>query len=263
MILIRFMVLVGALLGVSHAFAKTIYYGTEAEAVTVSFGTKTLVRFDQPVKTISQASRFNVTPADSNNPDYRLISIEPRTRRSQGSLTFLLANNEVVNLKIKTSTKKSLEGVNSFFDFVAKKSRLSPETMGASGNNISELELMKAMIRSDRVVGYKTNSQNRRIRTGIQGLKARLVKYYSSNKFNGYIFKVQNTSDHQKFAIDLKSLSLGKPNSALLSQTDEKILFPKGQGPSATYLRIVAKASSVYRTITLPVAPIKKRQCEQ
>lgn len=244
----------------STAFGKTIYYGTEAESITVVYGSTALIRFDQQVKTISQASRFNIGPADAKSPDYSLISVEPRFRRGQDHLTFLLANDAVVNLKIRTTTRKNPENDTAFFDFIAKKSRLDPEMISESGSNVSELELMKAIIRSDRVVGYKARDLVKMVHTGMKGLKAKLVKYYSGSKFNGYVFKIENTCDEQTFAIDLKSLSLGRPNAALLSQTDEKILNPKGKGPSVTYLRIVAKPTSIYRTITLPVAPIKTKQ---
>ena len=44
--------LVITLLGASSAFAKTIYFGSAPEIVPVAYGTATILRFEEPVKTI-------------------------------------------------------------------------------------------------------------------------------------------------------------------------------------------------------------------
>ena len=85
------------------------------------------------------------------------------------------------------------------------------------------------------------------------------MKVYSGPKYNGYIFKIVNNSSSKSFAIDLKSLTLGRPNVALLSQVDDSILKPADGKESATFLRIVAKPTSVYYSLTLPVAPIVEK----
>ena len=119
-----------------------------------------------------------------------------------------------------------------------------------------DLELMKAMVRWDRVVGYKVRNLQRTVNTGVKDLSAKLVRIYTGPKYNGYVFKIRNRSK-KSYAIDLKSLTLGTPNVALLSQVDKSVIQPKKE--NATMLRIIAKPTSVYYNISLPIAPIEIR----
>ena len=72
-------------------------------------------------------------------------------------------------------------------------------------------------------------------------------------KFNGYVFKLINISETKSYVVDLCYLIFGKPNQALLSQTDKKDLKPQ----EATFFRIVAKPSSVYYNVNVPFGEIK------
>ncbi|MFK7824480.1 MAG: hypothetical protein AB8G05_09995 [Oligoflexales bacterium] len=248
-----------AMLLCSSVQAKTIYYGSERENISISYGVSTLLRFDEEVKTITQASKFEIKPADPNKPDYRILSIKPRSKKARSNVTFILANDVVVNAKLNTVVSKLHETTNTFYDLKAKSLRIDPIARSSRGGSVSEVELMKAMIRVDRVIGYKARTLSQTVRTGIDGITARLVKVYTGPKFHGYIFKVTNNSKDKTYALDVKSLTLGRPNVALLSQSDSNILYPKQkQEPqlNSTLLRIVAKPTSVYYSISLPVAPI-------
>jgi hypothetical protein len=248
-----------ALLFSSSAQSKTIFYGSERENISLSYGVSTLLRFDEEVKTITQASKFDIKPADPNKPNYRVLSVKPRSKKASSNVTFILANDVVVNVKLNAVVSKLHETTNTFYDLKAKSLRIDPIARSSRGSDVSEVELMKAMIRVDRVVGYKVRSLSQKVRTGIDGISARLVKVYSGPKFHGYIFKVTNSSKDKTYALDVKSLTLGRPNVALLSQTDSNILYPAlkdGTTQNSTLLRIVAKPTSVYYSISLPVAPI-------
>ncbi len=59
-----------------NTFAKDIYYGTGPELVNIS--KETIFRFHKQVRTISQAHRFEIKPADPDDPDYSVLSIRPR-----------------------------------------------------------------------------------------------------------------------------------------------------------------------------------------
>ncbi|MBI2603755.1 MAG: hypothetical protein HYW48_11950 [Deltaproteobacteria bacterium] len=244
------------------ALAKMIYYGSETETLTIAYGAATLLRFDEEVKTISQASKFIIEPADQNDPNYRLLSIKARVPEGKDSVSFILANDTVVNLQVVTVPSHVPEKKDSFYDLKAKELSIDPAKDSVQGSDVSELELMKAMIRSDKIIGYEAKAIIRSVDTGVEGITAKLVKVYTGPKFNGYIFKVSNVSSSMSYAVDLKSLTLGRPNTALLSQVDTKILAPHGSEggrDSSTFLRIVAKSSSVYYTVTLPVAPIQQK----
>lgn len=238
--------------------AKTLYYGSERENVSLSHGVATLLRFDEEVKTITQATNFRIQPANSENPDYKVLSVQPLSKSAKNNVSFILANDVVIHAKLTTVRSKLHESTNTFYDFRAKSMQIEPGSRSTSGSNVSEVELMKAMIRADKVVGYKIRSMSQRVRTGIDGITAKLLRVYSGPKYHGYIFRVSNVSKKQSFALDVKSLTLGRPNVALLSQADANILYPD-EGKNVTILRIVAKPTSVYYAVTLPVAPIQEK----
>lgn len=254
----RFVIVLAALWLSTLAYSKTIYYGSERETVSLSYGTATILRFDEEVKTITQATKFEIEPADAQNPDFRVLTVKPRFRKAKSAVTLILANDVVVNLSLETVHSKLHETTNTFYDFQAKRLRIDPVTKTSPGGEITKVELMKAMIRGDEVVGYKLRSLSQEVRTGIEGISARLVRVYSGPKFHGYIFKISNQSDDKTYALDVKSLTLGRPNVALLTQADSNILVPKSDD-SQTLLRIVAKPTSVYYNVNLPVAPIVKK----
>ena len=237
--------------------AREIYYGTETEPITVVYGGPTLFRFTEQVKTISRASRFSISPSDKANPDYSILSVTPRFTKGSDRVTFLLANGAVVSTKIHIISKAIPEKTDSFYDFVPKKTLIeSPNINGAS---VTDLELMKAMIQWQEVIGYKVRSIVFPITTGNLYLSARLVRIYTGSKYNGYVFKVKNRSRKKSYTLDVRKLSLGFPNQALLSQVDRKVLKPKVKGSkeNVTFLRVVAKPSSIYYNVNLPIGPIQ------
>jgi hypothetical protein len=240
----------------SLAQAKIVYYGSETESLPLVYGSSTIIRFTEDVKTISQASKFIIEPSDATDPNYKTLTIKPRYPDSMDKVTFILSDDSVVSLKIMTVAKAIPEKTDNFFDLRPKEQKIDPES--AKGADITELELMKAMIRTDNLVGYNAQDYVRAVRSGIDGISAQLVKVYTGPKFNGYIFQIVNNSSGTTYVIDLKSLTLGSPNQALLSQVDERVLQPKGteKSSSTTYLRIVAKPTSVYSSVALPIAPI-------
>jgi hypothetical protein len=52
---------------------------------------------------------------------------------------------------------------------------------------------------------------------------------------------------------------LGDPNVALLSTSDLDIIEPEATGNHKTYLRIVAKPTSIYNELKLPIQVAEKR----
>lgn len=240
----------------SNAHARDIYYGKSVETITLRYGSSTLFRFNEDVKTISQASKFKITPADPKDPNYKTLSITPRFLKGSANVSFILTNGEIVNTKLITVSPKSPENVDSFYDFLPKKSLI--ENNKNHGSNISDIELMKSMIRWDKVVGYKMRDLVRTLTTGNRTLSIKLVRLYTGPKFNGYIFKVRNLSRKKKFKIDLTKLSLGSPNQAILSQVDKKLLGTVKSKKNTTFLRIVARPTSQYKNMNLPFKTTSK-----
>jgi len=60
------------------ALARSIYFGSSVELVPISYGSPTILRFEEPVKTISNTTDFVIKPVNEDAPDYALLSVEPR-----------------------------------------------------------------------------------------------------------------------------------------------------------------------------------------
>ena len=236
--------------------ANVLYYGSECETIRLTQGLSTIVRFDEEVKTISQAADFLIVPANPEDPDYRVLSISPRTDKAASEVSFILANDVVVNTKLITVAAGLPDKTSTFYDLKPKSLKIDPISQVGEGSNITEIELMKAMIRSDKVIGYIAQAMRQEVRTGVEEVSARLIEVYTGPKFHGYVFKVSNNSKDKNFALDVKSLTMGRPNVAILTQADDSILEHGPGKPTSTLLRIVAKPSAVYYSVTLPVAPI-------
>ena len=54
------------------AAAKPIYFGGATETVPIAYGGQTILRFEEAVKTISNAGDFIIKPVNEETPDYAL-----------------------------------------------------------------------------------------------------------------------------------------------------------------------------------------------
>ena len=243
------------------SFARIVYVGDSIETITMSYGGATIIRFPTAVKTISQASRFVIGPADDQQPNYALLSVMPRFSSGEDKVTFLMGDGSVINTKLVVVPKAIPEKTDSFYDLRRKDSLIEkPEANDQTGEKVSELELMKAMIRGDQVTGYQVKKLVRTIETKVDGVNCELVRVYTGAKFNGYVFKISNHAKDKDFIIDVTKLTLGSPNTAILSQIDEEKVTASENEDAPVFLRIVAKPASVYYNLNLPVAIVKKEK---
>lgn len=232
------------LLLVNRAQAKTVAYGSTSEQVRIVYGTPTVFRFEKAVQTITGAGRLQVEP--TNKGDYTSLSVTPRFTNGSHDVTFFLVDRSVIRAKILVSPKDP--AADSFYEF---KSRESIE----SGPGISEVELLKAMYRDDSVSGYKVNRLSQGFPSKFANAQVELVRIYQGNPFNGYVFKVRNTSWRKNLEIDVRHVTVGNPNLAILSQSDESVLTPKGKGISETFVRVVAKNTASSRDVVIAMEP--------
>lgn len=240
--------------------AKVIYFGSETETVTLVYGNQTLFRFGGEVRTVSQASRFDISPANSDQPSYSLLSIKPRFSTGSSEVVFILADGTTIKTKLVTVSNAIPEKTDSIYDFKSKDSLVNEADGGKSGSSLSELALMKAMIRGDQVTGYEVKNISRSISPGFKGIETRLIRLYTGNQYNGYIFELTNVTKAQRLLVTIQNLMLGDPNVAILSMIDQPVLESKGSEQSKTYLRIVSKPSSLYNQLILPVQVVEKRE---
>lgn len=238
-----FILLVGLI--VNRAEAKTVVYGSTAEQVRIIYGTPTVFRFEKAVQTVTGAGRLQVEPTSKG--DYSSLSITPRFTNGVHDVTFFLVDKSVVRVKILVNPKDP--AADSFYDF---KSRDSVEA-GIDGNApaLTEIELLKAMYRDDSVSGYKVIRMSQGFPSKNGSAQVELVRIYQGKPFNGYVFKVRNTSWKKNLEIDVRHITVGNPSLAILSQSDESTLFPKGKGVNETLVRVVAKNTASSRDVIL------------
>lgn len=240
-------------------FARIVYVGDQVETLTLSYGGPTIVRFPTTVKTISQASRFVIGPADEEQPNYALLSVIPRFSQAEDKVTFIMSDGSIINTKLVVVPKTAPEKTDSFYDLKRKDSLIEKAEAGdQTGERVSELELMKAMVRGDHVAGYQVKKLVRTVDTKVSGVNCQLVRVYTGAKFNGYVFKITSDAEDKDFVIDVTKLTLGSPNTAILSQIDEQKISSSKENDKPVFLRIVAKPASVYYNVNLPVAVVKK-----
>ncbi len=230
------------------ANAKTVVYGTTSEQIRIKYGMPTIFRFQNAVQTITGASRLQVEPANKADPSYKVLSVTPRFTNGTNEVTFFLTDNSVVRTKILVSPNDP--AADTFYDFKSRESA-NTEYDPTNAPTITEIELLKAMYRDDNVSGYTVHRMSQYFPSKQGSANVELVRIYKGSPFNGYVFKVKNASWRKNLEIDVRHITVGSPNLAILSQTDEKTLFPKGKGPTETYVRVVAKNTASSRDVVL------------
>lgn len=225
---------------VQQANAKTIVYGTSTETVRIKYGESTIFRFQKAVQTITGAGRLQIKPANKVNPSYEELEVVPRFTNGTHEVMFFLTDKSVVRVKVFVSPNDP--AAESLYDF---KSRESAE-LGEAENapSINDVELLKAMVRDDSVSGYKVHRVSQSFPSKNSNSRVELIRIYRGSPFNGYVFKITNTSWSKNLNVDVRHISVGDPNQAVLSQSDEDLLTPKGKGTHETIVRIVAKSTA-------------------
>lgn len=239
------------LLTAEMAAAKTIYFGGGAETVPIAYGSQTILRFEEPVKTISNAGDFIIKPVNEETPDYALISVEARMLSGRADTVFILAGGEVAKLRFSVVPHQAGLKLDSIYDIKSQRSLV--ESRAEAAPYVGRLELMTAMIRGDQVTGYNITSPTIDLSTGSESTKVSLVKVYSGDEFKGYVYEISNTSRKKTFDLDVRKLQFGRPNQAILAYSDLDVLEKAGSGNSKTRLIVVAKPTAFFRDAVLPL----------
>lgn len=237
--------------------ARTIYFGTQTETIPLIYGGPTILRFPSEVRTISQAQKFQIEPANAEQPNYALLSVQPRFMTGSSDVAFILNDGTIIKTRLTVISKAIPEKTDSIYDFKSKENLLQKEDSNQPGASLPEFELMKAVIRDDAVAGYEVKSLTRTLTPGFKGVTIKLVRIYTGNQFNGYVFEITNITKDQKLFINVQNLILGDPNLALLSMVDQTVIEP-GSSKNKTYLRIIAKSTSIYNELKLPIQVVSK-----
>lgn len=240
-----------------RALARTVYFGSEAEIIATPFGRGTLLRFPKPVQTVTDARQFKIGPLDSESPDYSVLEVRPIFAKGQSTVSFVLSDGEIVRVQLKIVPSSSAS--DSVIELQPKAELLKKDLNQNAGVPVSDLDLMKAMLRGHSVSGFKKREVGRSVSTGLNGISARLEKMWTGRgEYQGFQFVLTNMTNHQAYEIDLSKLRLGSPNQAVLSQVDHIKLFGKNKkGPKSARLRIVSKKGGGSSEVVLPVAWVK------
>lgn len=252
--------------GATHsANAREILYAKARETIPVAFGTETLFRFPMEVKTITEASRFEIRPANSEEPDYSVLAIKPRFSEGSADVTFLLSDGTPIRTQLVVATRSNIKR-DSIYDFKAK------VDLGDTNPNlkdhpdpmvISELDLMRAMIRGDHVAGFNTENYSKPISLGSPSLTAELRRIYRGHDINGYVYLLKTGLKESGFEITLDALAIGQPNLAILAQVDRTFIGGKLPEEREAYLRVVARPGASSQRIILPVALKSEKDSRQ
>lgn len=231
-----------------EAMAKAVFYGTTAEQVKIRHGSSTIFRFPKSVQTITGAGRLSIKPANDADPSYMVLAVTPRFTNGVNEVAFFLADGSVVKTKIVVTPNDP--AADSFYEFKPRDG-LDSDPNDPNAPKISEVELLKAMVRDDEVSGYKVTRLSSDMPSKLSSASVELVRVYKGSPFNGYVYRVTNTSWRKIVEVDVRHISVGDPNLAILAQSDEERLFPKGKGTYQTLVRVVAKNTSSSRDVIL------------
>lgn len=229
-----------------QAFAKAVYYGSMPEQIRIKHGGSTIFRFPKAVQTITGAGRLTIKPANDADPSYMTLAVTPRFTNGLNEVAFFLADGSVVKTKILVSPNDP--AADSFYEFKPKDS-IDSDQSDPNAPKISEVELLKAMVRDDDVTGYKVSRFSSEVSSKLSSASIELIRIYKGTPFNGYVYRLTNTSWRKIVEVDIRHLSVGEPNLAILAQSDEDRLYPKGKGVHQTLVRVVAKNTSSSRDV--------------
>ena len=251
----RCLAILVSLLISQFASGKTIYFGSATETVPISQGTETILRFDEPVKMISNAANFIIKPADGENPDFAVLTVEPRSSSGKSDAVFILVNGEKARLKLSIVPEESRVQTDSVYDIKSRKALV--ESGAESAPNIGRIDLMTAMIRNDQVSGYEISVLRREVE-GMHQARVILDRLYNGAEFKGYVYEIENLSPQNTLQVDIRMLEFGKPNQAVLAYSDLDQLGAAKSPTSKTRLIVVTKPTATYREAILPVRVTKK-----
>jgi hypothetical protein len=204
-----------------QAEAKTVVFGSGMELVRIKHGGPTIFRFPKAVQTITGASRFEIKPANAADPGYTVLAVTPRFTNGVNEVAFFLVDGSVVRAKLTVSPNDP--AADSIYDFKSQDALYKGESQNAPA-----------------LTGYKVSHVSDFL-PEKQSVSVELIRIYKGSPFNGYVFRLTNLSWKKNVDVDVRHVTVGDPNLAILSQSDEVVLYPKGKGVHETLLRIVAK----------------------
>lgn len=242
----------------ASGYSKTIKYGGDDVFLKIPFSEQTILRFPHAVKTITRANHFRIEPANEKEPDYSVLKISPRFTKSKGKIIFLLADGTIVKANI--STVESDLNAEGYYDFQQKDEDEKP--VATVKADISELELLKAMIRGRQANGYRIKKIGKKLQGRENDLNLYLSEVYIGKRYTGYIYKLINLSKVDKYRIDVRQLRIGNKNRAIMSSVERTLLKPDSESNSAG-LWVVVKSGNRSAKLSLPFEVIKSKNKEE
>lgn len=231
---------------------KDVLFGTSTEEIVVPFGEPTILKFEKRVVGYPESSSYTIRVEDEELPDYTTLVIIPRFTTGSEKINFTLEDKKIARVRFKTEMNSSKTFKELTYE-LRSKSHLDPKRAPAIG----EVDLLKAMVKDNNVSGFKRKKVSKVVKSQKRGVSSKLVRTYEGRNMNGYVFKITNHLSRNKVKIDVRKFFIGRPNLAILSQSDHAVLYPKKKGVNETFVRIVAKPSARYSNMKLPMTTEK------
>lgn len=231
---------------------KVVFFGTSTKTLEVPFGEPTVLKFEKRVKSYSTAKNYMIKAEDENDPDYTTLVIVPKFTSGREKVSFVLEDRKIARIKFKTKVNDSSTFKETTYIFKSK-----TYSNPSKAPVIGEVDLLKAMVKDSQVSGFKRKKVSKSVNFKQRGVSSRLVRTYEGRNMNGYVFKLTNHLKKNNVYIDVRNVTFGSPDLAVLSQSDHSVLYPKNNGTYETFLRVVTEPSSNYKNTKLPMTTAK------
>jgi hypothetical protein len=181
----------------------------------------TVLQFSLPVKAVTAAKMFSIkdfssgVSATGQKADVRSFVVQAATATANESVTFVLANNKPIVLRLTSSA-----AADKFVDV-----QLHTHTKSGKGGFLSkELALMRSML-LDEAGSYSREVVSKHFESALPRTKVQLVRMYRSGTLTGYVINIENHGK-EELVLDPSRLALGVRVAPVLSHLSKSKISP-------------------------------------
>lgn len=204
----------------------------------------TILELPAAVKTVTPSKFFTITDLGGDvaanggaRADVRTFQVRPVKGARPESVTFVLAGGKSIALRLTAAS-----GAEKFYEvhLEGKRGAFAQKFLG------NEMALMRAML-LDENGGFVREIVDTKVSGAkFEDLEFTLARIYSATDLTGYVFRVRNKGKSVA-RVAPSGLALGKPNRAILAQSDKDRIEPcplfKTTPECVTAIRLVVRGA--------------------